>query len=488
MQRIEPVLYRSIFKIRDQLAFHTQYEKENQNTVLNSLKCELLGTRDRNSLLQSLVRHLPQIGINTAGIALYEDNKTSLWVGGFSPNGLSPVREQSFSARLLVPESMEAEFSRGVFLVQPLFIENQSLGYFIHSVPVYDGVIFEELRSAVSYAFKGIFQLEEMARAIRIAEQAERAKTEFLRTLENELYDPLAGVMDRIDGLEKIIATDPVVKAELDSFKAFVASREEQAGSLIDLALSQVDELDPNRTLFDPEELPEKLIRSPKKRNFLFIGGDENQGMFRELRGDEFFIPSMSLFNETIARISAELIIFSSINTEAVSVVRQHPITVTVPIIMLSDRIDSAGAVTALSQYSRLIICHRSVASSPEFRSRLQALLGGDDILPPHTGALVKKTILYLDEHAKSHISRWKMAEAANVNEDYLTRIFHRETGLSLWDYLNRLRVYMAEELLLQTNKSIQEIAHHSGFQDHAYFCRVFKKIYGIPPGQLRKQ
>ena len=683
IRNIEPSLYRTIFKVREQLAFHTQYEKEKWNTALNSLKCELLGTRDRNSLILSLARHLPKIGIFTAGIALYEDDKTSLWVGSFSPGGINPVQEQSFPAGLLVPESLRREFSRDIFMVQPLFIENQSLGYFVHTVPVYNGVIFEELRSAVSYALKGIFQLEEMGKTIRIAEQAERAKTEFLRTLENELYAPLSGVMEKIEGLEKFIVPEPVISKEMNSLKTFVASREEQAGNIIDLALSRIGELDLRKTLFDPGELfpgigsvkthgafplllgdtsrlsqcfslireeysldfsavmtheglvlnfragsigakkkgenrkkqtmllseriilmhggefkrntsactvtlpwpaltreekpyqhrgrqehilalsgqhlpavfadlpvvrdpeqaagvpgktafivwntanagpeellkisslrqrnefrnaaflcygeefigeesiidgVEKLLRSPKKKTFLFIGEREHQGIFRKLAGDEICIPSMTVFNETVAEISPQMIIFDSVNTESVAVVRRHPITVTVPIVIICGRIDSAADVAVLSQFSRLIICHRSAASSPEFHSRLQAIVGGDEILAPHTGALVKKTLLYFDQHVQSHISRWKLAEAVNVNEDYLTRIFHRETGLSLWDYLNRLRIFGAADLLLQTDESIQKIAFRSGFQDHAYFCRVFRKIYGIPPGQLRKQ
>jgi AraC-like DNA-binding protein len=59
--------------------------------------------------------------------------------------------------------------------------------------------------------------------------------------------------------------------------------------------------------------------------------------------------------------------------------------------------------------------------------------------------------------------------------------------GLSLWDYLNRLRIFRAAELLRKTDDTIQNIASSAGFQDQAYFCRVFKKIYGVPPGQLRK-
>lgn len=158
------------------------------------------------------------------------------------------------------------------------------------------------------------------------------------------------------------------------------------------------------------------------------------------------------------------------------------------PLVMVSGRIDDAGAVTALSRYSRLIICHRAAGSSPEFRERLKALARGDRILPPPTGVLVKKAILYFDRYGESHISRWKLADAVNVSEDYLARIFHREMGLSLWDYLNRYRIFLASELLRQSGNTIQDIAFRTGFQDQAYFCRVFKRIYGVSPGQLRKR
>jgi AraC-like DNA-binding protein len=198
-------------------------------------------------------------------------------------------------------------------------------------------------------------------------------------------------------------------------------------------------------------------------------------------------IDSMPDFNETVGEVSPLLIVFNSLDVEGAASVRRHPLTVTVPLVMISDKIDNAADVAALSQYSRLIICHRAAVSSSEFRARIQAVIGGAEILPPHTGVLVKKAILYFGRHAESHISRWKLADSINVSEDYLTRIFHREIGLSLWDYLSRLRIFLAADLLRRTDDTIQDIASRTGFQDHAYFCRVFKKIYGVPPGQLRK-
>jgi AraC-like DNA-binding protein len=202
---------------------------------------------------------------------------------------------------------------------------------------------------------------------------------------------------------------------------------------------------------------------------------------------EKIHIDSMSAFTETVGEIPPLLIVFKSLDVAGATAVRRHPLTVTVPILMVSDKIDNYADIMTLSQFSRLMICHRAVVSSPEFKARIQAVIGGTEILPPHTGVLVKKAILYFGQHAESHISRWKLADTVNVSEDYLTRIFHKEMGLSLWDYLNRLRIFRAAELLLQTNDTIQGIASRTGFQDQAYFCRVFKKIYGVPPGQLRK-
>jgi DNA-binding LacI/PurR family transcriptional regulator len=267
---LEPAIYRSIFKIQEQLATQTRYETERRNTVLNSLKCDLLGTRDRFSLVQNLARHLPKIGINTAAIILYSDDKTSIFAGGFSAQGISPVRDQRFPSHLLVPASLKSQYSDGIFMVQPLFIENQSLGYFIHDAPINDGVIFEELRSAVSYALKGIFLLEETVRAKRIAEQAERAKTEFLLTLENGLFNPLQGVTEKLEAAEKkaISVSCDAILDDLKDIKAFVASKETEAGSIMDFTLARIDELSLRKTVFDPEEL------LPKIGNFPLLLGD----------------------------------------------------------------------------------------------------------------------------------------------------------------------------------------------------------------------
>jgi two-component system response regulator YesN len=62
------------------------------------------------------------------------------------------------------------------------------------------------------------------------------------------------------------------------------------------------------------------------------------------------------------------------------------------------------------------------------------------------------------------------------------------ETGIPLWDYLNRYRIQKAKELLLTTDESITAIAANVGYEDTSYFSRVFHEIAGCAPRAYRQQ
>lgn len=157
------------------------------------------------------------------------------------------------------------------------------------------------------------------------------------------------------------------------------------------------------------------------------------------------------------------------------------------PVLIIKESF-SLEDVIPLFEIPNVLVVNPSITESVEFISRLVAIFGGVDLLPPLTSALVKKAIAYINKHARQQISRWQLADAVNISEDYLTRIFRKEIGISPWDYLNRYRIQLASKLLTQTGLSINEIAQDTGFQDQAYFCRVFKKVKGFPPGHIRQR
>ena len=182
------------------------------------------------------------------------------------------------------------------------------------------------------------------------------------------------------------------------------------------------------------------------------------------------------------------MVVFEYLDVASVEKVRKNPTTVLTPIMVLPEKIEDDDMVFELSAVPRVILCNSAIAKEEEFATRVRAIFAGEEILPPDTGALVKKAICYLNQNSGSQISRWKLADSVHVSEDYLTRIFHKETGLSPWEYLNRYRINLASLMLLHTNATVYDVAEKCGFQDQAYFCRVFKKIHGVPPGKFRSK
>ena len=181
------------------------------------------------------------------------------------------------------------------------------------------------------------------------------------------------------------------------------------------------------------------------------------------------------------------MIILNSSSYDIVLQIRKEKRLSKVPVLMVKDHFNE-NEIEKIAQLPNLIISNSSLCDSDEFISRLIGIFGGNGILPPLTGALVKKAIGYINKKATCQISRWQLAEYVNISEDYLTRIFKKDMGLSPWDYLNRYRVQLATEMLTQTGSTINEVASATGFQDQAYFCRVFKKIKGVSPGQVRNR
>ncbi len=181
------------------------------------------------------------------------------------------------------------------------------------------------------------------------------------------------------------------------------------------------------------------------------------------------------------------LLVLQESGYESIKKARANNQMAQIPILILKPSFDEKE-VDEISEVPNVIICNTGASDSEEFTSRLVSILCGEPILPPLTGALVKKAIAYLNKNARSQISRWQIAEAVNISEDYLTRIFHKEIGLSPSEYLNRYRIGLAVEELKLTGSTINEVAFNTGFQDQAYFCRVFKKIKGFSPGSIRKK
>jgi YesN/AraC family two-component response regulator len=79
------------------------------------------------------------------------------------------------------------------------------------------------------------------------------------------------------------------------------------------------------------------------------------------------------------------------------------------------------------------------------------------------------------------------LAGLLHYSPDYLSHLFHRETGERLIAYIHRERICAALGMLRNTSLSISEVAYALGFDSHAYFCRVFKQLAYKTPSAYRK-
>jgi signal transduction histidine kinase/ABC-type sugar transport system substrate-binding protein/AraC-like DNA-binding protein len=166
---------------------------------------------------------------------------------------------------------------------------------------------------------------------------------------------------------------------------------------------------------------------------------------------------------------------------------RADPSTRHVPVLVLSGHMLSFEDIQRLDQ-ARVIFHGKDVLTEGEAVGIVRRALAQPDALPQYTSMLVKHAVAYIHQNYACALSRQEIADAVGVHKDYLTRIFHRELGLSPWEYLNRYRIKRAKELLRSTHASITAIATQVGFDDPAYFSRVFHKEVGRSPREYRER
>ena len=94
----------------------------------------------------------------------------------------------------------------------------------------------------------------------------------------------------------------------------------------------------------------------------------------------------------------------------------------------------------------------------------------------------------YICEHQSEKLSLGQVARAVNMSAFYFCKMFKKITGVNFTDYLSRVRIEKAKNLLLNPNLRVSEIAFEVGFQSLTHFNRVFKKLLGQSPTDYRAQ
>lgn len=104
------------------------------------------------------------------------------------------------------------------------------------------------------------------------------------------------------------------------------------------------------------------------------------------------------------------------------------------------------------------------------------------------TSSYVERCRDYVDKHYREKIYLSEIAEMLGLSETYLSRLFKKETGKRLQDYIVDVRLEHAANLLKYSEESILNIAEYVGFPSQSYMGKLFKERYGLSPKQYQQE
>ncbi|MDF2669990.1 MAG: transcriptional regulator [Paenibacillus sp.] len=104
-----------------------------------------------------------------------------------------------------------------------------------------------------------------------------------------------------------------------------------------------------------------------------------------------------------------------------------------------------------------------------------------------HSAALVESIIVYLKDHLSEPFDRAAVAARLALSPGYFSVLFKQYTGFTPVEYVMRLRMDRAKQLLMNSDMPVRRIAEEVGYTDPLYFTRLFTRETGISPREFRR-
>lgn len=103
------------------------------------------------------------------------------------------------------------------------------------------------------------------------------------------------------------------------------------------------------------------------------------------------------------------------------------------------------------------------------------------------TSPKIKTALEYIEVNLTKNLSLDHLSKSLSINKYYLSHIFKKETGSTLYQYILMKRISLAKQFLI-SGSTVTEACYQSGFNDYSNFIRTFKKITGFSPGYFKSK
>lgn len=145
------------------------------------------------------------------------------------------------------------------------------------------------------------------------------------------------------------------------------------------------------------------------------------------------------------------------------------------------------------------ILCHNTLKIADQFyiQSLLMKLLSdliqgqGKDVcysVENKKNLYINRAISYVELHYKEDVTVQELADYLAINRSYMSELFSRTIGMSPKEYLIKYRIAKARNMLVYTDRSVEDIAVFCGYSNLSSFSKVFKKDTGYSPIQYRRE
>ena len=219
----------------------------------------------------------------------------------------------------------------------------------------------------------------------------------------------------------------------------------------------------------------------------------------QSLQSSDFSVPDMNLWSSMIAEKEYDLLIRDvtkyldrivmegSLNSNSLQQFHQDFLQM----VYSSLKQKKIQAHLLFNDAVSISLFDRSAKSVPDMLvwiKHIIARIQEDTLYNEDSLSIVDKVKRYLALHISDNPSREDLANYVFLNPDYLSRLFRKETGMTLISYCQNTRLQYIKDLLVKTDMSIGKIAMQLGYSNFSHFTRAFKELTGVSPTEYREK
>lgn len=100
----------------------------------------------------------------------------------------------------------------------------------------------------------------------------------------------------------------------------------------------------------------------------------------------------------------------------------------------------------------------------------------------------VQRGLEFIEDHLEDEVTILDVARAAGYSQFHYSRLFSKLLRCSIYDYIIKRKLSEACKVLLSENIKVVDVAYQFAFKSHESFSRAFKKLFGVPPSQVKDE